>query len=355
MTHGYSLRSNAKGRRGHQSTDDPDGQVEGPRYNASASTCSTSKGHDKSGAAAEGSATPHPPRAAAHNTRVPAQHSEHNIMSSSTTTPHHHTDKPGGPATTRYHRVRLEGNNNNPLETWDEIQAGRKREEVRRLAEAVRIRREQVVRGFEEEMRALRARIGALREECEVRVARVRREWERRRGRGEVVVVDSDSDSDLDPDPDEGSEMEVENNYAPTETSLTTDNTDDDEQWQQQWPSRSRSAPRWSRFETSSPPPPLSQRQQQQSHVGIGIPLSSGVGPSWLEPEAMEEENEDAHRQPWRQSQGRRQPQPLRRQPAQLMAIPISSVSLHAYATAALVPENRFGGTDVDKDSEMGE
>ena len=66
----------------------------------------------------------------------------------------------------------------------------------------------------------------------------------------------------------------------------------------------------------------------------------------------MEEESGHAHRRP-RQSQGRvpqnrPQPQPLRRQRAQLMVNPTST-------TGVLNPENSFCGTDGDKDSEMGE
>jgi hypothetical protein len=259
MTHGYSLRPNAKGRQVHQSTDDPDDdQVEG---------------------AVDLDLGP--------TTSHAAKHSERGITSSSIascTSPQHQQHIS---ATTRYRRVRVGNTPGTEIETSDEIRAGRKREEARCFAEAVRIRREQVVRGFEEEICALRARIGALREECEVRVARVRREWERAaiERRGEVRV---DADSDLDAD----GEMDVEN-YAPTETSLTTDNGD--------------------------------------------VSTSSGVGPSRLH----------------RQGRPQPQPQPLRRQPAQLMAIPISSLGLHAYGMAALVPENRL--RDMDKDSEMGD
>jgi hypothetical protein len=246
-----------------------------------------------------------------------------------------------------YYHSRLDGGaGGGPRETWEEIQAGRKREEARRYAEAVRIQREQVVRGFEEEKRALRARILALRRECEVRIASVRREWKRAQAieRGEVVMVEEEEEEDSDSDSD--GEMDVEYNYAPTETSLTTDNDDDndnDELWQQ-WPSRS--------------PPPRSETnihfalqiesrkipRQPPPHMGIS-PSSGMAGPSRLEPEP--EAMEEAHRRP-RTSL----PQPLRRQPAQLMAIPTSSLGLRAYTTGVLDPENRFCG---DNDSEMGE
>jgi hypothetical protein len=89
------------------------------------------------------------------------------------------------------------------------------------------------VRGHEEERRALRARIVALRSECEVRVERVRRRWERdwEIERGEVAVVVNEgvsssssmvvgSDSGLDwEDADGEMEIEMAVNNAPTETS----------------------------------------------------------------------------------------------------------------------------------------
>ena len=93
-------------------------------------------------------------------------------------------------------------------ETSEEVQAGRQREEARRCAEAVRIRREQIVRGFEEDIRGLHARIAVLRHECEGRVALVRKQWEQARAieRGEVAMAEEDgevrADSDLDADMD---------------------------------------------------------------------------------------------------------------------------------------------------------
>ena len=66
----------------------------------------------------------------------------------------------------------------------------------------------------------------------------------------------------------------------------------------------------------------------------------------------MEEESGQAHRLPQqsqgRESQSRSQPQPLRRQRAQLTVFPTST-------TGVLDPENSFCGTDGDNDSEMGE
>jgi len=105
------------------------------------------------------------------------------------------------------------------------------------------------VRGYEEDLRALRARIKALRHECEVRVERVQRKWERDWAieRGDVVVVvrkdvetrgeeEEEEDEITEIDREDEGDMAVDEDYAPTETSLTTDD-DEDRQWQ--WPSRS--------------------------------------------------------------------------------------------------------------------
>ncbi len=353
MTHGYSLRPNAKGRQGHQSTDATNGQVEGTSTSASSSTSSTSeKGHDILTDELEGESDTVDPRpatpAVAHNTPAPRQDSEHQKMKNDWQ-PHSRgilTSSTISAATTT--RYRVEG----PHETWEEIQAAREREEARRIADAVRIRREQIVRGYEEELRTSRARIVALRSECEAEVARARRKWERAWAieRGEVaVVVDADG------------EMAVKRNFAPTETSLAA--TNDDEQWQQ--------PPRWSRSESHFPPLPFRRTQRQLLSLRqIGI---SPTSPSHLpEPNAVEDEErgkeEAAHtgRQLPRtrihpvRSQGAARPhhwQPLRRQPAQLMVIPTSSHGLRTdtHGTAIPDPEIRFGGTtDGDKDSEMG-
>ena len=169
MTHGYTLRPNAKGRQRHQSVDDTDDQV----------------GLDvEAGTVDPRPATPDTPRAA-HKSLAPTPHTEdgghqhsRNITTSSSTT-----------TLTRY---RVEG----PPETWEEIQAARKRGDAKRFAEAVRIRREQIVRGYDSELGALRARIKALRSECEVQVKRVTRKWERAWAieRGEVGVVVEDGE-----------------------------------------------------------------------------------------------------------------------------------------------------------------
>ena len=151
----YSMRPNAKGRRGHQSADDPDGQM-GGSCGTTTSACSTGK--DDSG-----SAIPYTPKAAP-NTLDPAHDSErqrteedqrrsHGGITAVSKTTHHH----------RHHRTDMGVSTARHLtETSEEVQAGRQREEARRCAEAVRIRREQIVRGFEEDIRGLaRAHRGA--------------------------------------------------------------------------------------------------------------------------------------------------------------------------------------------------
>jgi hypothetical protein len=205
-------------------------------------------------------------------------------------------------------------------ESWEEIQAGRKREEARRCTEAMRIRREQIVRGFEQEICGLRARIVALRGECEEQVARVQRKWERAREieRGEVAMVEEDGKVLV----DLGSED------ADSEMGDQNDDDNDNEQWQQQrWPSQPPSH-RSRRSETRFPPPHQtgsSELQRQPPRMGEISATSGMAGPSRLQPEAMKEEREEARRRP-RRSQGRViQGQPLQRQSAQLVVIPILS------------------------------
>jgi hypothetical protein len=225
------------------------------------------------------------------------------------------------------HRTGMGGSTTRQLtESWEDIQAGRQREEARRCAEAVRIRREQIVCGFEQEIRGLRARIVALRDECEEQVARVQRKWERAREieRGEVAMVEEDGEMMVDSgSEDADSEMDDGNDRIPTQVSLTTENDNDSRQWQQQrWPSQS--PPHRSRRSETHFSAPLQTGswtpQQQPPRMGE-ISASSGMaGPSRLQPEAMKEE---VRRRP-RRSQGRViQGQPLQRQSAQLVVIPV--------------------------------
>jgi hypothetical protein len=333
-THAYSLRPNAKGRRGRQSTGDPDGQVEGSSASTSTSisACSTGEGHDltdEPGAADPGPVTLRMPKAA-HNTPVPTQDSErqqrteedqrqsHGPMSTSavSNTIHHY----------HQHRTGMGGSTTRQLtESWEEIQAGRQREEARRCAEAVRIRREQIVRGFEQEIRGLCARIVALRDECEEQVARVQRKWERAREieRGEVAMVEEDGEMMVDSgSEDADSEIDGQNNNYPTQASLTTENDNDNEQWQQRWPSQP--PPHRSRRSETQFSAPLQtgswEFQRQPPRMGEMSASSGMAGLSRLQPEAIKEE---AHRRP-RRSQGRViQGQPLQRQSAQLVVIPV--------------------------------
>ena len=335
-THAYSLRPNAKGRRGRQSAGDPDGQVEGSSASTSTSISafSTGEGHglaDEPGANDPGLATLRMPNAA-HSSPAPAQDSERQQRIQEDQRQSH------GPTSTstannatyhrRQHRPDMGRSANRQLtESWEEIQAGRQREEARRCAEAVRIRREQIVRGFEQEIRGLRARIVALREECEEQVARAERKWGREREieRGEVAMVEdgemmADSGSE-----DADSEMDNQNSFLPTQASLTTENGNDNGQWQQWWPSRPPShRPLRSETHFSAPLQTESWTPQQQPPRMGEISASSGMaGPSRLQPEATKEEREEARSRP-RRSQGRViQGQPLQRQSAQLVVIPV--------------------------------
>ena len=272
-THAYSLRPNAKGRRGRQSTGDPDGRVEDSSASTSTSisACSTGEGHgltDESAANDPGLATLDMPDAV-HNGPDPAQVSErqqrtqgdqqqsHVLTASSAVrnvTYHHY-----------HHRTDMGGSTTRQLtESWEEIQAGRQREEARRCAEAVRIRREQIVRGFEQEIRGLRERIVALRDECEEQVAREQRKWERAREieRGEVVIIEEDGEMMVDSGLEDASfGIEDENNHLPTQVSMTAASDNDNEQWQQQW---------W----PSQPPPHRSRRSEPH----FSAPLQTG---SW--------------------------------------------------------------------------
>src|SRR5258708_876874 len=173
MSHRYSLRPHAKGRRGHQTVDESGGQVKGTTsQSTSTDGILASEGEhdilideleDKPSTFESRPTAPYSSRAA-HNTSTPTQDSEEDWR-----------------RTTRY---RVQG----PAETSEEIQAARKRVEARYITEASRIRREQTVRGYGEDLRALRARIEALCREREVRVEKTRRKWERdwpiRGGRG---------------------------------------------------------------------------------------------------------------------------------------------------------------------------
>ena len=315
MVHGYSLRTNAKGRRRPQSTDETNEQVEGTSTSTSTNT-SIVDPH---------SATLDTPSSAAHN--PPGRIVTSSAISTITTT--------------KYQVERQ-------FENWEEIQAARKREQARSTAEAARIRREQIRLGYERELHALRARIVALHQECEVKVEKARKKWKRKWAieRGEIAVVVDPKDighgeernlvgSNLDWEQDAEFGMAVKENYGPS--SLTTNNDEG------QWPSQTSASLSKSNFRS---PPPLRRTQQQQ-----------------------QQQQQDDERRPG-ETRGRQlplnrnhpsrphgsypqQPQPLRRQQAQMVVIPTPSYG--TYGTA-VPPETefRFNGTDGDNDSEMG-
>ena len=352
--HAYSLRPNAKGRRGRQSTGDPNGQVEGSSASTSTSisACSTGEGHgltDESGANDPGLATLHIPNDV-HNTPGPTQDSERQQRTQEDHRQSHGPMYASAASNAIYHRHQyrpdMGGSTTRQLtESWEEIQAGRQREEARRCVEAVRIRREQIVRGFEQEICGLRARIVALREECEEQVARAQRKWGRGREieRGEVAMVEEDGEM-MEELGSENADFEMEDpkDCIPTQVSMTIENDNDNEQWQQRWPSGSPPhRPRRSETHFSAPLQTGSweiQLERQPPHMGE-ISASSGMaGPSRLQPEPMKDE---VRRRP-RRSQGRViQGQPLQRQSAQLVVIPVrDSERRDRYSEMGIEPVN---------------
>jgi hypothetical protein len=179
MAHGYSLRSNAKGRRGHKSTDETDDdQVEGTSISASTASRSTrERGCKPLTDELEGdSGIVDPPNSDTSDSPAPTRLE--------------------APATLTSSAIGIPGTSGRP-ETWEDIQAARKREEARGFADAVRIRRKQIVRGYEEELCLLRERIMALRREGEVQVKKARRKWAQDWAfeKGEVAVVVDESPS----------------------------------------------------------------------------------------------------------------------------------------------------------------
>ena len=286
MRHGYStLRPTGKGRQGrHQSTDETDDQVEG----TSTSTSNTSEGGPKAltnepegepGTVDPRLTTPDSdtPRAATHNSPAPTRVLEHQATEEDLSLQQYllrgNSNAPTG--TTKYHIRR--GASEPEIRDSDEIREDLKRREEAICRAAVRIQREQTVRVYQEELRALHARIAALRREREAEVERMRRKRERTWAfeRGEVLMGVEDGEEGLvgsDSDPEEAhNEDRKKKHYAPAETS----SNDDDQRWQ----CPSRPAPCWSHSRSKFPPPSLGKTQH-----------------------------------------GR--PQPLRRQPLQLMVIP---------------------------------
>ena len=291
MTHGYSLRPNSKGRRKRQSTDETNEQVEGTSTSTNTSTnMSTVDPRPE---------TPDTPSRAPH------------YPPSSILTPS------ASAMTTSYQAERQP-------ESWEDIQAARRRQEARNTAQAARTRREQTRRVYEGELRSLRARVVALQQECEMKVEKARKKWMRNWAieRGEIAVVVAASvkgrgrgernlvGPNLHREEDTEDGMAVEQNYVPS--SLPINNDED------QWPSRSSA--HYSKSNVQSPPPLRRiQQQQPQQDDERGPETDSDDGnSSRLFPR---ERNNPS----WPHGPHPQRPQPLQRQRAQFMAIPTSS------------------------------
>jgi hypothetical protein len=118
-------------------------------------------------------------------------------------------------------------------------------------------------------------------------------------------------------------DMVVNEEYVPTETSLTTD---DDEDCQWQWPSQSvpiTSPCSETDFLSSIQSSTLSPRPQQPPHMRIFPSSDKEVGFSSRPPKPNEMEDYERGHIGTRLDPS--QPQPLRRQPAQLMMVPTTS------------------------------
>ena len=204
MSHGYSLRPNANGRRGRKSTDIPENI-------SSASTCNAGQGEadtidEPEGRPVEADKGPANPPALSSVHKKPAipQHCDgqrldawrqRGIASSSTIT----TCK--GP--TRYWVER-------PPETSEAIQEGRRRVEAKHRLEVVCIQREQLERRYRQDLSGLHDRIAMLRGECEEEVARARLRWVRTCAIERGEAVEADEEEEEEEGEGEGEEGEIE-------------------------------------------------------------------------------------------------------------------------------------------------
>ena len=316
MTHEHRLRQKAKGRQGHQSTDDTDGQVEGTSY----STSNTSEGGQitltdelEGDIVDRRPATPDTPEAV-HMSPAPTQDSRHETTEDDR---ERHQLSIVTPTIISAHAT-----------AWYGVRGAPTLKEIRLREEARRIRREQIIRGYEEELHALRARIMALRRECEAEVKKVRRKRERAWAikRREVAIVVEDGEEEL---VGSGSVLEKPHDekeirhYLPVETPF-----DDDDQGRQ---CPSQSAPGWSCPRSNFPPPSLGNSTQQQHLLQWEQPH---IGTFQFGLDAMGEDERGprgTHAGRWLlrnhpgvgqgQGQIRPQAQPLRRRQAQLIAI----------------------------------
>jgi hypothetical protein len=234
---------------------------------------------------------------------------------------------------------RVEG----PTETLEDILEGRRRVEARQRMEAVRIQREQLERRYRQDLCELHERIALLRHECEDQVARVRLEWEQAAtldrdeavgGGGEEEEEEEEGSMDCDGVDDE---TEVDPDSASSVRWSLTDSGGGGDERQHDIhypPSSSHSARVLPPFGdarpevvmTAAPAPPSLRRLR-------GSPLYISAASSLRQ-----------------QRQG---VQPLRRQPAQLMAIPLASC--HPNTPAYKDSNVDVGRTEDDKDSEMGD
>jgi len=313
MTHGYSLRPKAKGRK---STDAPE-NVWSASANNTGDASITDGSEGALVAADDGPSKSHDlssSQTLRHDygeQRLEAWR-QRGITTFSTTTLNRE------PTT-----YRVEG----PPQTLEDIQESRRRAAARHRIDALRIQREQLEHQYRQDLCGLHDRIAVLRHESEEEIARVRWEWRHARAieRGEAVEAEEGEEEEEEGEMDcdvEDKGTEVDSTCAPTETWSTADNDDDD---RQQRPTRSLLC--WPHSETAkvSPfgneapetltplrPPPLRRLQ--------GSPLLM-AGPSC----------------PRRPTHG---VQRLRRQPAQLMVVP--SVSPHPGTTASR-------SSDIDK------
>jgi hypothetical protein len=199
----------------------------------------------------------------------------------------------------------------------------------------LRIQREQLEHQYRQDLSGLHDRIAVLRHECEEEIARVRWEWKRARAieRGESVEAEEGEEEEGEMDCDaEDKGTEVDSNCAPTEAWSTADTENDDRR------QRTRSLLHWSHSETAKAPPFGNEVPETPTSLGPqplrrlrGSPLLM-AGPSC----------------PRRPSHG---VQPLRRQPAQLMAVPL--VSPHPGTTASSGSDINDSKTRQDQEIEM--
>lgn len=331
MTHGYSLRPKAKGRK---STDFPE-NVRSASANSPGrgNTAITDEPEGASAAADDGPANSHDLSTSLNPQTLRQIYGERRLEAwrQRGITTFSTTMTNGEPTT-----YRVEG----PPQTLDDIQEGRRRAEARHRIDALRIQREQLEHQYRQDLSGLHDRIAVLRHECEEEIARVRWEWKRARAieRGESVEAEEEEEEEGEQEGEmdcdvEDKGTEVDSNCAPTEAWSTADTEYDDRR------QRTRSLLHWSHSETAKAPPFGNEVPETPTPLGPpplrrlrGSPLLL-AGPSC----------------PRRPSHG---VQPLRRQPAQLMAVPL--VSPHPGTTTSRWSDIDGSRTKQDQEIEMG-